>query len=89
MPADFVDRENLCRCFVQRSPVHFFVPLVLFTCEARFARDGIVNIGNKHHWSEKNPIHHQQISINMWAGIVGYCSIVRYVLAHRLTGNHY
>jgi hypothetical protein len=86
MPADFVDRENLCWCFVQRSPVHFFVPSVLFT---RFGRDGIISVDNKHQWTEKNPRHQQQFSINVWVGIVGDCSIGWYGLSHRLIGNYY
>jgi 6-pyruvoyl-tetrahydropterin synthase len=46
MPADFPTRENFCRCFVQRSAEHLFVSSELFTDEARFGRDSIMNIHN-------------------------------------------
>jgi hypothetical protein len=50
---------------------------VLVTDEAGFARDGMINIHNKHQLSEENPHsvfssrHQQQFSINVWAGTVG------------------
>jgi hypothetical protein len=93
MPADFPWRENFCRCLVQRSAEHFFVPLVLFTEAARFGR-GVINIHNQHQWAEENPhgsIHSrrkQQFSINVWAGIVGGYLVGPHVLPHRLVGNH-
>jgi hypothetical protein len=68
---------------------------VLFTDEARFRRDGIVNIHIQHQWAGENShgvihsIHQQQFSINVWAGIVSDCSVGPQVLPHRLTGNHY
>jgi hypothetical protein len=49
---------------------------VLFTDEAYFGRDGAVNINYQQDWPEKNPHgvihsgHQQQLSINVWAGIV-------------------
>jgi hypothetical protein len=82
MPADFVDRENLCRCFVQRGPVHLFVSSVPFTVEALFGRDGISSTDSEHQWTEKNPRHQQQFSINVWTEIVGDYSVGWYVLSH-------
>jgi hypothetical protein len=67
---------------------------VLFTGEARFDRDGIINIYNQHQWAEENPhgvihsIHQQQLSINVWAGTVDNCLVGPHVLPHRLIGNH-
>jgi hypothetical protein len=68
---------------------------LLFTDEARFLTDGIINIHNKHKWAEENPHgvihsrHQQQFSINMWAGIVGDCLVGPHVLRRQLTGKHY
>jgi hypothetical protein len=55
MPADFPARENICRCFVQRSADHFFLSSVLLIDEARFGIDGNINIHNQHQWTEENP----------------------------------
>jgi hypothetical protein len=52
MPANFPVCENFCRCFV-RFAEHFFVSSVLFTDEARFGREGIINDHNKHQWAEE------------------------------------
>jgi hypothetical protein len=74
MPADFPAREIFCH--VRRRAEHFFVSSAHFTDEARFDRDGIINIHNQHQWSEDNlhsvihSIHQQQFSINVWTGIV-------------------
>jgi hypothetical protein len=46
-------------------------------------------------WAEKNPhgvihsVHQQQLSINVFLGIVGDCFVSLHVLPHQLTGNHY
>jgi hypothetical protein len=67
---------------------------VLFTDEACFGRDGIINIHNQHQWAEENPHavirsrHHQQFSINMWTGIVGGCLVGQHVSLHQLKCNH-
>jgi hypothetical protein len=74
--ADFPVRENLYWCFVQRSVENVFVSSVLFTDEAHFGSDGIINIRNQHQWAEeKSPgvihsRHQHQLSISVWAGIV-------------------
>jgi hypothetical protein len=51
-PVDFPVRENFCRCFVQCSAEHVFVS-VLFTDQARFDREVIINIHNQHQWAEE------------------------------------
>jgi hypothetical protein len=95
MPADFPAQEKFCRCFVQRSAEHFFASSVLFTNEARFDRDSIINIYKLHQWAEENPyglIHsrlQQQFSINMCSGFGGDCLVGPHILKLRLTGNHY
>jgi hypothetical protein len=50
---DFPSGETFCWCFVLRSVGHFFVSSVLFTDEARFGRDSIINIHNQHQWAER------------------------------------
>jgi hypothetical protein len=73
----------------------FFVCSVLFTDEAAFARNGIINFHNNHVWAEENPHavvqsrHQQQFSINVWAGIIGDVLVGPHVLPQRLTGNSY
>jgi hypothetical protein len=95
MTADFPERGNLCRCFVQQSAEYFLALSVLFTDEACFSRDDIINIHNQHQWAEENPHgvihsrHQQQFSINVLAGIVGDCVVGPHVLPHWPTGNLY
>jgi hypothetical protein len=49
----------------------FFVPSVLFTDEAAFTRNGIMNFHSNHLWAEENPHafvqyrHQQQFTINV------------------------
>jgi hypothetical protein len=59
---------------------------VHFIPEARVARDGIINIDNNHQWTEKNPNTSSSSALICGQGLF---VIVRYVLAHRLTGNNY
>jgi hypothetical protein len=76
MPVDFPARDNFCWCFAQRSAENVFVSSVLFTNEAHFGRNCIINIHNQHQWAEENPhgvIHSrnpQQFSINAYLVIV-------------------
>jgi hypothetical protein len=74
-PADFPAREAFCQWFVHQYALNpFFVSSVLFTDEAAFTRNGIINFHNNHVWAEENPHnivqsrHQQQFSINVWAG---------------------
>jgi hypothetical protein len=91
MPADFLARENICRCFVQRNTENVYVLSVIFADEARFVIDCIINIHNQHQWAEEDShcaihcVHQQQFSINVWAWIVSDYSVG----PHRFTGNHY
>jgi hypothetical protein len=77
------------------STEHLFGSSVVFADEARFGRGGFISIHNQHQWAEENlrgVIHsrdHQQLSINVWAGIVGDCLVGPHVLPHLLIRNHY
>ncbi|EZA62845.1 hypothetical protein X777_01160 [Ooceraea biroi] len=68
---------------------------IVFTDESTVTQDGIINLHNDHHWAEDNPHdivqskHQQQLSINMWAGIIGDNLIGPFVLPARLTGELY
>jgi hypothetical protein len=81
--------------FNARNAENFFVSSVLFTKEARFGRDSIINIHNQHQWAEKNPHgvihsrHQQQFSINFRAGIVGHCLLGPHVFPYWFRGNRY
>jgi hypothetical protein len=72
-----------------------FVPNILFTDEAGFTRDGIVNFHNTHVWVDDNPHttvasrRQHRFSINVWEGIIGDELPGPVVLANRLTGAIY
>jgi hypothetical protein len=65
---------------------------VLFPDEAGFGRDGIINFHNYHQWAEDNHYcvlpsgQKQQFSINVGAGIVGFCLVGPHVLPQWLIG---
>jgi hypothetical protein len=69
IPADFPGRENISRYFVQRSADHLLLSSVLLTDEARFGKNGFINIHHQHQWAEENPqgqsIQHQHSSALM------------------------
>jgi hypothetical protein len=93
--ADFPARRHLCEWFIQQCVNHNFNATVLFTDEASFQQDQIVNFHNQHVWADVNPhvtveAHHQQrFSVNVWAGIVGNYLIGPKVLPQRLNGQTY
>jgi hypothetical protein len=72
-----------------------FVSNILFTDEARFTRDGVVNVHNTHVYAHENPHeiiaghHQQQWGINLWAGIVGGHLIGPYMLEGNLNASKY
>jgi hypothetical protein len=95
-PADFPAIETFCQWFVHQCALKpFLVSSVLFTDEAAFTRNGIINFYNNHVWAEENPHavvqsrHQQQFSINVWTGIIGDVLVDPHVLPQRLTGNSY
>lgn len=68
---------------------------MLFTDEASFTREGIINLHNNHVWSEENPHSirstkfQHKFSVNVWAGIIDGYLIGPYLLPNRLTGPIY
>jgi hypothetical protein len=90
MPVDLRAREN-------SDNVSFCEVLIisLFHQRSLQMRDGNMNIHNKHQWAEENlhsvnhSRHHQQFSMNTWAGTVRDYMVGPQVLPNRLTGNQY
>lgn len=69
---------------------------ILFTDEAGFTQNGIINSHNSHVWADENPHstivehnQHQFQPINIWAEIIGNFLIGSYVLSARLNGQLY
>jgi hypothetical protein len=75
---DYAPRLRFCTWFLNKCNRNLlFHPSILFTDEAGFTRDGIINFHNSHMWADENPHgiiqsrHQQRFSINIWAGIIG------------------
>ncbi|KAJ8891159.1 hypothetical protein PR048_010674 [Dryococelus australis] len=83
-PGDHPDPVTFCQWFIGQNSTPGFASSLLFTDEATFGKDGIANFHNNHHGR-----HHQQIRINVWAGIVCDCLVGPHVLPPRLTGEAY
>lgn len=95
-PEDHLSRLRFCQWLLQKCAVDpLFSSTILFTDEAGFTRDGVVNFHNQHVWADENPHevaergHQHRFSINVWAGILGDRLIGPYILPHRLNGAHY
>ncbi|EZA59696.1 hypothetical protein X777_16395 [Ooceraea biroi] len=78
---------------IARNPQ--FVAEVLFTDEANFSRNAIVNFHNNHLWCDENPhaileSHFQvQFAFNVWVGIIGDFLIGPVFLPLKLNGASY
>lgn len=95
-PADYAARLAFAQWFVQRTDdLPRFPSFVLFTDEATFTREGCFNSHNSHTWSYENPNtlrqrgFQQQLSVNVWAGMVGNELVGPYILPPRLNGAMY
>jgi len=96
LPDDFLPRITFCQ-WVLHTLVRIpqLLTLILFTDEANFSRDAIMNFHNNHVWAEDN--HHvvhegrfqHQFSLNVWVGIIGDVLIGPVFLPARLTGEVY
>ena len=70
-------------------------PLVLFTDEATFTRNGINNTRNSHRWSHENSIctvetnFKRRFSINVRCGMIDDMLIGPVILYDRMTGQNY
>lgn len=96
LPRDFPNRLEFCDWMLGMiEQIPEFLKQVLFTDEANFSRESIINYHNNHLWSEENPhaiteAHHQQhFSLNVWVGCIGNLLIGPYFLPPRLNGETY
>ena len=88
LPEDFPRRIEFCNWVLDRHRNDAnFIGSVLFTDEAGFSKNGIINSHNLHLWAEENPhasivTHHQHQfePINVRAGIIGQHLIEPFVL---------
>lgn len=92
---DYQPRLQFCHWFLERCITPNFHSTVLFTDEAKFSRDAILNYHNNHQWSDENPHainnsrHQHQFSCNVWAGILGDYLIGPFFLPPILNGQVY
>jgi hypothetical protein len=93
---DFAPRIAFCNWLLHKCAINpNFPSLILFTDEASFTRNGIINFHNLHIWQDENPHavirsrYQQQFSINVWGGIIGDFIIGPFFLPGRLTGAFY
>lgn len=90
---DFLPRVQFCEWLQNQRQI--IISSILFTDEAAFSRDGILNLHNMHHWSDENPhqtvirSHQYGFSINVWAAIIDNYLIGPFRLPNRLTGALY
>lgn len=96
LPRDFPCRINFCQWYLTKLAVDpNFECKILFTDEANFSRNAIMNFHNNHIWALENPheiveTHFQeQFSLNVWGGIIGDHLIGPVFLPGRLTGELY
>ncbi|GFW36497.1 DUF4817 domain-containing protein [Trichonephila clavipes] len=93
---DYNKRRDFARWFLHESNAdRNFAASVLFTDEATFSLEGVMNFHNLHTWADENPHAirphgaQRKCSINVWAGIVGDCLLGPYILLERLNGSVY
>lgn len=96
LPRDFPCRIIFCQWYLTRLAVDpNFDCKILFTDEANFSRNSIINFHNNHIWALENPHgivetrFQENFSLNVWGGIIGGHLIGPVFLPGRLTGQSY
>lgn len=96
LPPDFQRRLDFCSWLLQKDIEDYtFLEKILFTDEAQFSKNGIINLHNLHSWSEQNPHTARQtrsqfrFSVLVWAEIIGNRLIGPHILPHRLNSEAY
>jgi hypothetical protein len=96
IPPDYHARVVFCQLLLRKCVIDTqFVANILFTDEAEFTRDGIVNFHNTRALVEDSFLitvasrHQHQFSISAWGGILGDQLLGLVVLPNRLTGTVY
>lgn len=94
--ADFERRLDFCNWgLIKIEEESDFLQRVMWTDEARFCRNGTVNVHNAHYWSQQNPHwlrqHKHQVrwSVNVWCGILGDRIIGPYFFEGNLDSKKY
>ena len=95
-PADYPNRLRFSQWFLNKqNEINNFVKNILFTDEASFSRDGIINSHNMHIWQDENPhatvarSHQDQFSLNVWCGLINDHMIGPHIFPGRLNGDMY
>jgi hypothetical protein len=95
-PGDKEHRLEYCRWLLHKVVDEpNFLNCELWTDEAGFTRDGVMNLHNLHIWAEENPHPTQSssfqhtFSVNVWAGIVDDHLTGPYVIENRIGGAQY
>lgn len=96
LPRDFEPRTQFCRWYHQRLAENpHFDSIIMFTDEAHFSRNAIMNFHNNHNWAQENPHaitesnFQEQFSVNVWIGIIDDYLIGPFFLPLRLNGQSY
>lgn len=94
--ADYSHRVDFCRAFIENQNNNpEFINIVLFTDEAGFTRNGIINSHNLHTWCDENPHaivqtkHQQRFIVNVWMGIIGNRLVGPFFINGTLNGQKY
>ncbi|XP_063994349.1 uncharacterized protein LOC135171654 [Diachasmimorpha longicaudata] len=94
-PEDLPKRVAFCRWLLDRSEEPDFLRNMLWTDEKLFAKKGIVNQHNEHHWAVDNPrlarsskFQYRWGTLNIWGGILGDEVHIHH-LPGRLDGGNY
>lgn len=95
---DFDRRVEFCR-FMLHTDVDDpnYLKRILWTDESKFTKEGILNLHNLHHWTNKteNPRVKRQksfqrrFSVNVWAGVIGNQVVGPHYLPDNLNGDNY
>lgn len=95
-PDDYPARLQYATWFLRNQRRNnFFISNIMFTDEAGFGRDGVINSHNLHLWHDENPHeiiqsrHQHRFFVNVWAGIIGNHLIGPFILHDRLNGARY
>lgn len=94
--SDFEKRSDFCNsALIKLEEESNFLRNILWTDEAKFSRNGHVNLHNAHIWSERNPHwlrqqnHQVHWSFNVWCGIYNDQIVGPYFYDENLTSSFY
>lgn len=93
---DYGSRMVFCRFMLRKVAENVnFAANILFTDEAIFTNNGVINFHNNHVWADENPHavvqsrHQHRFSLNVWLGVLGDRLIGPAFLPNRLNGELY